>query len=90
MPALIAEVRADRQGQDGAPAPELHRARLGDRRRVLHAAGPQSRLWKATDLFYRNQGEENSGYVTDQFLTEGIDGAGADAARPSLARGTRR
>jgi protein-disulfide isomerase len=48
---------------------------------VLLAAGQQDKLWNATDLFYRNQGEENSGYVTDDFLTEVLTGAGADAGK---------
>jgi protein-disulfide isomerase len=33
------------------------------------AAGEQNRGWSFIDLFYRNQGFENSGYVTDSFLT---------------------
>ena len=32
------------------------------------AAGEQGRGWNFIELFYRNQGEENSGYVTDEFL----------------------
>jgi len=32
------------------------------------AAGLQNKLWQFADLFYNNQGEENSGYVTDPFL----------------------
>jgi len=32
------------------------------------AVGEQNRLWEFVDLAYRNQGEENSGYVTDNFL----------------------
>jgi protein-disulfide isomerase len=32
------------------------------------AAGRQGRYWNFVELFYRNQGEENSGYVTDTFL----------------------
>jgi len=38
------------------------------------AAGEQGRGWNFIELFYRNQGEENSGYVTDSFL-ESIAGA---------------
>ncbi len=34
------------------------------------AAGQQNRLWNFADLFYNNQQEENSGYVTDPFLTQ--------------------
>ena len=33
------------------------------------AAGEQNRLWQFLQLFYINQGGENSGYVTDSFLT---------------------
>ena len=31
-------------------------------------AGQQDRLWQTVDLLYRNQGRENSGYVTASFL----------------------
>jgi protein-disulfide isomerase len=54
---------------------------------VLTAAGRQDKLWNATDLFYRNQGEENTGYVTDAFLTEVLTGAGADAAKAIAGAG---
>lgn len=33
------------------------------------AAGEQARGWNFVELFYRNQGIERSGYVTDEFLT---------------------
>ena len=33
------------------------------------AASLQNKLWQFVDLFYTNQGEENSNYVTDDFLT---------------------
>jgi protein-disulfide isomerase len=33
------------------------------------AAGKQGRGWNFVELFYRNQGSEDSGYVTDEFLT---------------------
>ncbi len=36
--------------------------------RVADAAALQDRLWAFSDLFFRNQGEENSGYVTEDFL----------------------
>jgi protein-disulfide isomerase len=32
------------------------------------AAGKQSKLWQYMELFYNQQGEENSGYVTEKFL----------------------
>jgi protein-disulfide isomerase len=40
------------------------------------AAGVQNRLWQFLQLFYLNQGGENSGYVTDSFLTGIAKGAG--------------
>jgi protein-disulfide isomerase len=40
------------------------------------AAGKQGRGWNFVELFYRNQGEEVSGYVTDQFLTAVARAAG--------------
>ena len=40
------------------------------------AAGEQGRYWNFVELFYRNQGTENSGYVTDDFLTNVARGAG--------------
>jgi protein-disulfide isomerase len=36
--------------------------------RAALAAGQQDRLWHVTDLMYRNQGGENSGWVGDDFL----------------------
>jgi len=36
--------------------------------RAVYAAGLQNRLWNFADLLYRNQGEENSGWVTDGLL----------------------
>ena len=39
------------------------------------AAGEQGRYWNFVE-FYRNQGTENSGYVTDDFLTNVAKGAG--------------
>jgi protein-disulfide isomerase len=48
-------------------------------RQVAHAAALQDRMWGFTDRFFRNQGTENSGYATDDFLqglarqTPGLD-----------------
>jgi protein-disulfide isomerase len=42
------------------------------------AAGEQGRFWNYLQLFYANQGEENSGYVTDDFLTNIARAAGID------------
>jgi protein-disulfide isomerase len=46
------------------------------------AAGKQGRAWNFIELFYRNQGAENSGYVTDEFLTAIAKGAGV----PDIAK----
>ena len=46
------------------------------------AAGEQGRAWNFIELFYRNQGQEASGYVTDAFLNGIAKGAGV----PDLAR----
>ena len=40
------------------------------------AAGAQGRGWNYLELFYRNQGEENSGYATDEFLEAVAKAAG--------------
>jgi protein-disulfide isomerase len=40
------------------------------------AAGEQGRGWNFVELFYRNQGTEDSGYATDAFLTAIAKNAG--------------
>jgi protein-disulfide isomerase len=40
------------------------------------AAGAQGRGWDYLELFYRNQGNEDSHYVTDDFMTAIAKGAG--------------
>lgn len=50
--------------------------------RASLAASLQGRYWQFVELFYRNQGAENSGYVTDEFLRSIAEGAGvADLER---------
>jgi protein-disulfide isomerase len=57
--------------------------------RMAAALGEQNHLWQFVDLMYRNQGLENSSYVTDTYLRAlagaipGVDVAGALAARAS-------
>ncbi len=46
------------------------------------AAGEQGRGWNYIELFYRNQGRENSGYADDAFLTAVAKGAGV----PNIAK----
>jgi protein-disulfide isomerase len=65
---------------------------------VAAAAAEQDRGWQFADLFFNNQGQENSGYVTEQFLREvagGVEGldvdkALADADGPAAAAQLRR
>jgi protein-disulfide isomerase len=52
--------------------------------RVAAGAAAQDRLWNLADLFYFNQGTENSGYATDGFLDRllaAIPGLDAERAR---------
>lgn len=51
------------------------------------AAGEQGRGWHFVELFYRNQGIEATGYVTEEFMTAVARGAGVpDIARWNEAR----
>jgi protein-disulfide isomerase len=47
--------------------------------RVAAAAERQGKLWPFLEVFYANQGAENSGYVTDEFLRRVATAAGVDA-----------
>jgi len=40
------------------------------------AAGMQGKGWNYLEIFYRNQGKEKSGYVTDEFITAVAEAAG--------------
>jgi protein-disulfide isomerase len=58
--------------------------------RAAGAAAQQDRLWNFVDVFYFNQGKENSGYVTPSFLhridkAAGVDSVKADAFAASSA-----
>jgi protein-disulfide isomerase len=46
------------------------------------AAGAQGKAWNFIELFYRNQGEENSGYVTEEF----IESIGKKSGIPDIAK----
>jgi protein-disulfide isomerase len=46
---------------------------------VAAAAERQGRLWPFLEVFFANQGQENSGYVTEAFLRRVADAAGVDA-----------
>jgi protein-disulfide isomerase len=49
--------------------------------RAASAAAEQDKLWNFTDVLYYNQGDENSGYVTSQFLDRIDKAAGVDSAK---------
>jgi len=47
--------------------------------KVAAGAREQGKLWSFLETFYANQGEENSGYVTDDFLRSIAGAAGVNA-----------
>lgn len=46
--------------------------------RLAAATTKQDRFWGFTDAFFTAQGQENTGYVTDEFLKQTAAAAGAD------------
>jgi protein-disulfide isomerase len=55
------------------------------------AAGEQGHGWSFVELFYRNQGFERSGYVSDDFLTEVARSAGVpDLSKWNATRRSKR
>jgi len=76
LPGII-----DRYVRSGQVRLELRtRAFLGEdsveAARAAQAAATRDRMWQFVDLFYRNQGQEGSGYVTDELLTDLARGVG--------------
>ena len=65
--------------------------------RFVTAAAAQDRLWHVTEAFFADQGSENSGYVTDDFLRSvgeqaaglDVDRAFADQSTPEVRDGLR-
>lgn len=54
----------------------------GPAARAAAAASRQNKMWQFAALFYRNQGQENTGYVTRSFLTRIARGVpGLDVAK---------
>ena len=49
--------------------------------RAAGAASQQNRLWQFVDVFYKNQQDENSGYVRAPFLRQIGGAAGLDVAK---------
>lgn len=59
--------------------------------RMAVALGGQDRLWQFVDLMYRNQGAENTGYVTSTYLKALASAIpGADVNRAFAARNSAR
>lgn len=56
--------------------------------RAAVAASRQDKLWNFADVFYYNQGKENAGYVTPDFLKRIYQAAGVDAAQASAYAAT--
>lgn len=54
--------------------------------RAAAAAGQQNKEATFTQLFYTNQGEENAGYVTDEFIDKLYDAIGVDKAKANAFR----
>jgi protein-disulfide isomerase len=62
--------------------------------RISLAAGLQNKLWEVVGLFYENQGQENSGWVSDGLVDEilaqvpGLDAAKVkqDASSPAVTK----
>jgi protein-disulfide isomerase len=69
----------------GAPGDSLRAAKFG------LAVAKQNRFWNYENLFYRNQGDENTAYVTDAFMKRlggavpGLDVSAALAGRSTSA-----
>jgi protein-disulfide isomerase len=54
--------------------------------RAAESAGQQNKLWNFIDVFYNNQGTENTNYVTDKFLEKIGKGAGLDVQKMLAGR----
>jgi protein-disulfide isomerase len=49
--------------------------------KFAHGAEQQGKLWAFLETFYASQGQENSGYVTSDFLTQVAKASGVDATK---------
>jgi protein-disulfide isomerase len=76
LPAIIAgPVRSGQAKIDFRPV-EVIGAQSVPAAAAANAAGEQGKFWSYIELFYANQGGENSGYVTDSFMTTLAKAAG--------------
>src|SRR4051794_19813216 len=88
LPTLIANYV--KTGKVKLQARTLHFIGDDSTKAARFAAGAerQGKLWPFIETFYANQGEENSGYVTDDFLKGIAKGAGVDYAKAKAFAGT--
>ena len=70
VPRAGQPLRQGWQGQDGLGAPRFPGPDSVEAARAALAAGEQNRYWPYYSLLFDNQGEENSGYVTANFLQD--------------------
>ena len=49
--------------------------------RAVYAAGRQDKLWNVSEALYAQQGEENSGWITDAVIRQAATDAGANAEK---------
>ena len=54
--------------------------------RAAAAASQQNKDGEFTQLFYANQGQENAGYVTDEFINKLYDAVGVDKTKANAFR----
>lgn len=50
------------------------------------AAEKQNKLWQFSELFYLNQGVEETGYITDDFINSIYEGVGVDVSQATTDR----
>ena len=88
LPALVRDYV--RTGKVKLEARTLHFIGPDSERAALVAAGAerQGRLWPFLEAFYAAQGQENSGYVTDDFLRSVARAGGVDADAALKSAGT--
>ena len=81
IPGCGRELRQTRKGEASNGRDGIPRARLG-KGAALHACrGEQGKLWQFQDALYANQGDENSGWVTDALLERIAKRLGLDWAK---------
>ena len=57
---------------------------------AAHAAGLQDRSWELVEVLFRNQGDENAGWLTDEIIAAAADAIGIDRERLDADRASDR